>query len=120
MYLFVLILDRTSDLQKIIEKFSEIGITGATVYDSLGIGRSTLCNTEMPIIASLRRIFEMREKTYNHTLMSIIKTKETLDDAFRIAEEICGDFGRPDIGIMYSIELDRVIGFATPDIAEKC
>jgi len=86
MYLFVLILDKTSDLQKIIEKFAMVGITGATVYDSLGVGKSTLNDSDMPIIANLSQVFEMRRKTYNHTLISIIRTKETLNDAFRISE----------------------------------
>jgi len=119
MYLFVIILDKSEDVQKVIENFREIGVTGATLYDSIGLGRNTLYGSNMPkAIASLKRIFDRDQRTYNHTMFCIIKTKETLDDCFRVAEETCGSFDNPDVGIMFSLELDKVVGFCRPD--EQC
>jgi len=111
MYLLVMILDKASDLQNVLEKFREIGITGATVFDSVGVGRHTLYGTDLPIIASLKRIFDPSQRVYNHTLFSIIKEKETVEKALRAAQEVCGDFTRPDVGIMFTVKLDEVIGF---------
>ena len=115
MYLFVLILDKASDLENTIEKFRDIGVTGATIYNSIGLGRSTLYRSDIPVIATLKRIFDSEGKTYNRTLISVIKTRETLEDAMRVAQEVCGDFDEPDVGIMFSIKLEDVIGFNTPE-----
>lgn len=115
MHLLVLILDKTSDLEKVIPKWKEIGITGATIYDSIGIGKNTLYGSSIPIIASLSKIFDSDSRTYNHTVLTVLETEETLDQAIKAAEDVCGDFTKSDVGIMFSVKLDRVIGVCTPD-----
>jgi hypothetical protein len=46
--------------------------------------------------------------------LSVIDTEKNLLRAMDAAQEICGDFMQPDVGIMFSIQLDRVIGFNPP------
>ncbi len=111
MYLLVIILDKAKDLENIIRKFREIGVTGATVFDSIGVGRTTLYGST-EVIASLKRIFDPETRAYNHTILSVIRTKETLDAAVEAAQEVCGDFTKPDTGIMFTVKLDQVIGFS--------
>ncbi|HDS30616.1 MAG TPA: hypothetical protein ENN67_06170 [Firmicutes bacterium] len=115
MHLLVIILDKAVNLERILEKWKELGITGATIFDSIGVGRSTLYGTDAPIIANLKRIFEPEHSTYNHTLVSVIKSDETLEEAMNAANEICGDFTKPDVGVMFSIKLDRVYGLRLDD-----
>lgn len=116
MYLLVVILDKTSDLEKVITRWRDIGVTGATIFDSIGLGKNTLYGSgNIPIIASLSRIFDSETRTYNHTMISIIKSEETLENAIKVAEEVCGDFMEPDVGIMFTVRLDRVIGFGSPE-----
>jgi len=115
MYLLVIILDKVKDLENIIEAFRGIGVTGATVYNSLGVGRNTLYGTDLPVIASLRRVFDPENRTYNKTLVSVIRTRETLDKALKVGQDLLGDFDQPDVGIMFSIKVEDVIGFSTPD-----
>lgn len=119
MHLLVMILDKASDLERILEKWREIGVTGATVIDTIGIGPSTLYGTDAPIIASLKRIFDSESRTYNHMLLSVIKKKKTLEDAIRVAQEVCGPFHEPDVGILFTIKLDQVLGFTTPEMLKK-
>lgn len=118
MYLLVIILDKARDMENLLQKFREIGVTGATVFDSVGVGRNTLYGTDMPVIASLKRIFDPERRTYNHTLFSIIKERDTVDKALEAAQEVCGDFSRPDVGIMFTMKLEDVIGFQTTDVAD--
>lgn len=119
MQLLVIILDKTSDLENLVHKFRDIGVTGLTIFDSIGIGKTSLYGSGLPIIASLSRIFDSDGRTYNHTVFSVIKKDETLEQAIQVAEEICGDFMKPDVGILFTIKLDRVIGFATPEEINK-
>ena len=111
MYLLVVILDKTSDLEKVIGKFTEIGVPGATVIDTMGIGKNTLIASDAPVIASLRRIFEKDMTVYNHMVLSVIDDKSVLDAAAAAVVEIVGGFDKPDTGIMFTIKLDQVYGF---------
>jgi hypothetical protein len=111
MYLLVLILDKTKDFENLIPKWKEIGITGVTIFDSIGIGKNTLYESNIPIIASLAKIFDSDTRKYNHTLLSVMESEEMLLKAIKAVEDVCGDFTQPDVGIMFSIKLDRVIGF---------
>ena len=52
-------------------------------------------------------------------MFSIIRKEETLKQAVQVAEEVCGDFLKPDVGILFTIKLDSVIGFATLDDYNK-
>ncbi len=114
MYLLVVILDKAEDMQNVLERFHQIGVTGATIFDSVGIGRSTLYSTNMPIIASLKRVFDPDSRTYNHTLISVMRKRETVEAAIKAAREVCGDFDKPDVGIMFTVKLEEVIGFNVP------
>lgn len=110
MHLLVVILEKATDLEKIITKFREIGVMGATLFDSRGIGRTTLYGTDAPIISSLKRIFE-GDAVYNHTMISVIKTEETLNQAIKAVADVCGDMNLPDKGILFTIKLEHVVGF---------
>lgn len=107
----MIVLDKASDMERVIERWREIGVTGATVLPSLGVGSTTLYGTDAPVIANLRRIFEADSRTYNHTMLSVIKTEQTLKDAIKVAEDTCGDFKKPNVGIMFTVKIDNVIGF---------
>ncbi len=111
----MIILDKASDMERVIEKWREIGVTGVTVLPSLGVGSTTLYGTDAPIIANLRRIFESDSRTYNHTMLSVIKMEQTLKEAIKVAEETCGDFMKPNVGIMFTVKIDNVIGFKSAE-----
>lgn len=111
MYLLVVILDKSTHLERVIDRFVEIGVPGATVIESRGLGRDTLFSTDTPLIASVRRVFDKDLSTFNHTLLSVIDRKETLDAATAAVIEIVEGFEKPDTGIMFTIKVDQVFGF---------
>jgi hypothetical protein len=39
------------------------------------------------MIASIRRLFDPDRSTYNHTMMSVIRTEETLNEAIKAAQK---------------------------------
>jgi len=52
MKLLVFICNQPEKLEEILEGFLEVGITGATIIDSLGMGR--ILAAEVPIFAGLK------------------------------------------------------------------
>jgi len=115
MHLLVVILDKTYILDKIIAKLTELGVTGATIFDSMGLGRTKLYGSDAPIIASIRRVLESKHLTYNHTILTVIESQETLDAAVQAIGDIVGGFDKPDTGIMFTLKLDRVVGYTKID-----
>jgi nitrogen regulatory protein P-II 1 len=110
MYLLIVILEKSYDLDLLIDKYRQIGITGATIIDSSGIGNSMLHQSDLPVIANIRQLFEAGNLSNSHTLLSVVPDEQVLDNAMKEISEIVGGFNKPDTGIMFSIKLERVEG----------
>jgi nitrogen regulatory protein P-II 1 len=106
MKLLILFLNKVEKLEEVLEGFVEIGITGATVIDSVGMGH--ILSEEVPIFAGLRFMFA-GTKPHNKTIFSVIK-KEKEEEAIRLLQKIIGDLNQPGTGIVFTISLDQVEG----------
>lgn len=106
MKLLILFLNKVEKLEEVLEGFVEIGITGATVIDSVGMGH--IMSEEVPIFAGLRFMFA-GAKPHNKTIFSVIKNDKE-EEAIRLLQKIVGDLNQPGTGIVFTISLDRVEG----------
>ena len=106
MKLLVLFLNRVEKLEEVLEGYVEVGVTGATVVDSVGMGH-ILCE-EVPIFAGLRFMFA-GAKPHNKTIFSVIKDEKE-EEVIRILKKILGDLNQPGTGIVFTFTLDRVEG----------
>lgn len=106
MKLLILILNKVEKLEEVLEGFLEIGITGATVIDSVGMGH--ILSEEVPIFAGLRFMFA-GTKPHNKTIFSAIKDEKE-ESAIRLLQKILGDLNQPGTGIVFTIPVERVEG----------
>ena len=106
MKLLILILNKVEKLEEVLEGFIEIGISGATVIDSVGMGH--IISEEVPIFAGLRFMFA-GAKPHNKTILSVIKEEKEVP-VVRLLEKILGDLNKPGTGILFMIPVDRVEG----------
>jgi nitrogen regulatory protein PII len=106
MKLLVLFLNKVEKLEEVLEGYVEVGVTGATVVDSVGMGH-ILCE-EVPIFAGLRFMFA-GAKPHNKTIFSVINDEKE-EKVIRILKKILGDLNQPGTGIVFSLTLDRVEG----------
>jgi nitrogen regulatory protein P-II 1 len=106
MKLLILILNKVEKLEEVLEGFIEIGISGATVIDSVGMGQ--IISEEVPIFAGLRFMFA-GAKPHNKTILSVIK-REKEEPVIRLLEKILGDLNKQGTGILFMIPVDRVEG----------
>ncbi len=106
MKLLILILNKVEKLEEVLEGFIEIGITGATVIESVGMGQ--ILSEEVPIFAGLRFMFA-GAKPHNKTIFSAIKDeKEKL--VIKLLQKILGDLNDPGTGIVFTIPIERIEG----------
>jgi nitrogen regulatory protein P-II 1 len=106
MKLLILILNKVEKMEEVFEGFLEIGITGATVIDSIGMGH--ILSEEVPIFAGLRFMFA-GSKPHNKTILSAIKDEKE-KPAIEVLRKILGDLNQPGTGIVFTIPIDRVEG----------
>lgn len=110
MYLLVIVINDPTNVSKILKKFLEIDIRGATIIDSKGMGR--ILSTEIPAFSSLRKFLSGAEnEVENHTIFSVIRTEETLQRAIDEINKII-NFEKPGSGIMFTISVISVYGLA--------
>ncbi|NIM19133.1 MAG: hypothetical protein GTO51_01990 [Candidatus Latescibacteria bacterium] len=108
MKLFVFICNKPEKMEEILEGFLEVGITGATIIDSLGMGR--ILATEVPIFAGLRKSFFGAATASNKTIISVIREPEKIQAAYHIIEEACGSLDDPGVGIAFTLPVESVKG----------
>lgn len=106
MKLAVLILNREEHLETLLEGLVEVGITGATIIDSIGMGH--ILSTDVPIFAGLRFMFA-GSRPYNKTVLSIIK-EEKVDQLKKLATNILGPLEESGNGILFFIDIADVVG----------
>ena len=114
MELLIAVINDVDLMDEVLAGFLEIGITGATVLDSEGMGR--VLSHDIPIFAGLQTLIS-RSRPQNQTLFSVIDDPEKVDQAIALLQDVCGRFDDPATGIAITLPVNRVVGLA-PQLGE--
>lgn len=107
MELLICVINDPSKVDEILEAFLEIGITGATIIDTYGMGKTLV--QDVPIFAGFRNLLSGSSK-YNKTIFSVIREKEKVEQAITAIEKIVGGLENPSTGIVFTIPVNFVKG----------
>jgi nitrogen regulatory protein P-II 1 len=105
MKLLLVVLNSADALEEVLEGLIEAGVTGATVVDSVGMGRII---EDVPLFAGMRNLFRSA-KPRNNMVFSVIRdgqaaeTMEVLDKVLACSQE-------KKRGIAFTIPIDSSIG----------
>jgi hypothetical protein len=113
MHLLIAVVNDPEKIDEILSGYLEIGVTGATVINSEGMGR--VLSHDIPIFAGLQTLIS-RSRPQNRTIFSVIDEGK-IDQALALLQEVCGDLTAPATGIAFTLNLDRVVGLA-PELGE--
>jgi nitrogen regulatory protein PII len=109
MTLLIFICNQPDKLEEVLEGFLEVGVTGATVIDTVGMGQ--ILSTEVPIFAGFRALFR-GASTVNKTILSVIDGPAKVQEALDIIDEIFGGLDQPGSGIVFTVPIENVRGLA--------
>ena len=115
MQLLIAVINQEDRLDDILSGFLELGITGATIIDSEGMGH--VLSHDIPIFAGLQTLIS-RARPQNQTIFSVIEDDDKVDGAIALLQEICGDLDDPATGIVFTIPVNRVTGLA-PELGSE-
>ncbi len=110
MELLIAVINDVDRMDEVLAGFLEIGIRGATVLDSEGMGR--VLSHDIPIFAGLQTLIS-RSRPQNQTLFSVIDDPEKVDRAIELLQDVCGRFDDPATGIAFTVPVHRVVGLAS-------
>jgi nitrogen regulatory protein P-II 1 len=113
--LLIAVINHPEKLDEILSGFVELGITGATILNSEGMGR--FLSQEVPIFAGIKSL-AANSRAQNHTIFSVIREPEKVDQVIALLQEICGNLEDPATGIVFTIPATRVVGLA-PELGEE-
>lgn len=108
MQLLVAVINHEERVDDILAGFVELGITGATIISSKGMGR--VLSADVPIFAGLRSL-SARSRPGNQTLFCVADDAQ-VDSAIALIQEICGSLDEPGVGIVFTVPVGRVVGLA--------
>ena len=108
MLIYFLVLNKEEHLKEILEAFIELDIRGATIIDSVGMGR--ILTYEDPIFAGLRELLP-GSRPFNKTIFSIINENK-VKPLTKAIEQIIGSLDEPGNGIVFTLNVDNVRGLA--------
>lgn len=111
MNVLFIVLNKTEYLDDILDAFVDIGVRGATIIDSQGMGRALVdsSSTNEPFFGALRNLMD-NAKPYNKTIFTVIKDEEILDQAVHVVKDIVQDIYEPGVGMMFTLPLGNVYG----------
>jgi len=113
MRLLVAVINDPEKLDEILAGFLELGVTGATVIQSEGMGR--LLSHDIPIFAGLQTLIS-GSRPQNRMIFSVVPA-HLVDPAVELLQEICGNLASPATGIVFVLPVERVVGLA-PELGE--
>ena len=110
MQLLIAVINQEEKLDEILSGLVELGVTGATLIGSEGMGR--VISHDIPIFAGLATLAQ-RSRPTNTTLFSVIREPGRVDQVIALLEEICGSFDDPATGIVFTVPVNRVVGLSS-------
>lgn len=108
MRLLVAVLHDTEKLDDILSGFLELGITGATVLNSEGMG--SVLSHDLPIFAGLQTLIS-GSRPQNRLILSVIPL-ERVKPAVELLQDVSGGLDAPATGIAFTLPVDAVFGLA--------
>ena len=95
MLMIMLVLDDPAYLGKVLESWSSLGASGATIIESSGLHRHQLKHIPMRYAFGDSSL----EETGNRTLWAVVEDEKKARDCLEGVEQIVGDLDQPNTGI---------------------
>ena len=110
MQLLVAVINDPQKLDEILAGLLELGVRGATVITSEGMGMRLA--QDIPLFARLQTPIA-RARPENRTIFTVVH-EERIEPVMALLQRVCGDLSDPMTGIAFTVPLDRVEGLAPP------
>lgn len=113
MQMLIAVINDPEKVDDVLSGFLELGITGATIINSEGMGR--LLSNDIPIFAGLQSLTS-GSRPQNRTIFSVVED-DRVKPALAMLQDVTGNLEDPATGIAFVLPVTRVVGLA-PELGE--
>jgi nitrogen regulatory protein P-II 1 len=106
--LLVAVIHDPGRLDEVLSGFLDLGITGATVLQSEGMG--SVLSQDIPIFAGLHSLVST-SRPQNRMILSVV-AESKVEAAVKLLQDVCGGLDAPGTGIAFTIPVAAVFGLA--------
>ncbi len=106
MRLLVLVLNKEEYTEQVLERFVELGVPGATIIDTIGMGR--VLSQEIPIFAGFVDMMAGARPS-NKTIFTLVND-DLVEDIKEGIEGVIGSLDEPGTGILFTVPVDYHAG----------
>jgi hypothetical protein len=117
MHMIMLVLDDPNRLDAVVEAWRSVGVSGATILESMGAHRRETRRVRGRYLFGLSGLAETTERP-QYTMFAIVPDRKTADLCLKATERIVGDLGEPDTGVFAAWELSSAQG-VPPQFADS-
>ncbi len=108
MKLLVFVLNKEEFTEQVLERLVELGVAGATIIDTIGMGR--VLSQEIPIFAGFVDMMAGARPS-NKTIFTLVPD-DSVDDIREGVEDVIGSLDKPGAGILFTVPVDYYRGMA--------
>lgn len=108
MNMLVLILNDDDKVDEVLLTMSELGIRGATLIDSAGMG--AILRAQFPFMSDMKNLMQ-NKKLANKTILTVINNQELLKKAVSSLKAQL-NLDKPGTGIMFVVPVTEIYGTA--------
>lgn len=116
MYALFIILNEVDVMDDILEIFVEVGLRGATILDSQGMGSAIVSKEirSVPLFGYLKTVLDDNHP-YNKTIFSVVNDKQLLDEAVKRVKDFMDLETEEGAGVMFTVPIDNIFGLGNSD-----
>lgn len=113
MYMLIMVLDDTSQLNAVLAGWQQAGVRGVTVLESTGVNRLLLRTEAQPMFMGFSQMFGSGRVGHN-TLFAVVESMAIAEAAVQATEGIVGDLNKPHTGIIFALPVLKTWGLPEP------
>jgi hypothetical protein len=110
-----IVLNEVDYLNDILSRFVEVGVGGATVFDSQGMASLIVnsSNKGVPLFGYLKSLLE-DSLPYNKTIFTVLQNEELVQKAVTVVQEVLSDTSNQNVGFMFTIPIAKTYPMRLP------
>jgi nitrogen regulatory protein PII len=110
-YLVVIIVDDPEVTPQVLEAWDHLGVSGATILESSGMGRIKKhgLRDDIPLMPRLEDFLDVRNEP-STTILSVVESEALVEEMASVAQEITGNLDDPHTGFMFIVPVLRAYG----------
>ena len=117
MHMLLFVLDNPNHLDKVLDAWEEVGVSGVTIIESTGINRHRKAKLAgQAFMSGINRLLVQSDVEGHYTLFTIVKGEDKVRECIAAVEDVIGNLLEDGTGVMAAWPVSIVKGVPDPEL----